>query len=50
MISSILFPRYFEPDFRPLIILILTMTFFVAIIIAKNWHYIKNYINSEWEL
>lgn len=50
MISSILFPGYFEPDFRPIIILILTMIFFLAIIIAKNWRYIKNNINNEWEL
>ena len=49
MISSILFPKYFEPDFRPIIILITVMTFFIAYVIKKNWNYIKNDINNEWE-
>jgi len=49
MISSILFPRYFEPDFRPLIILITVMILFIAYVIKKNWNYIKDYIDSQWE-
>ncbi len=50
MISSILNPGVFEPDFRPMIILILAMTFSIAYVIKKNWNDIKDDFDSDWEL
>jgi hypothetical protein len=49
MISSILFPGPFEPDFRPIIILISAMVFSVTYVIKKNWNDIKNDFDSDWE-
>ena len=49
MISSILFPGPFEPDFRPIIILILAMTFSIAYVIKKNWNDIQDDFDNQWE-
>ena len=49
MISSILNPGVFEPDFRPMIILILAMIFSITYVIRKNWNDIKNDFDSDWE-
>ena len=49
MISSIFFPGPFEPDFRPIIILISAMAFFIAYVIRKNWDYIQDEFNNDWE-
>jgi hypothetical protein len=49
MTSSIIFPGPFEPDFRPMIILIIAMTFSIAYAIKKNWNDIKDDIDKEWE-
>jgi hypothetical protein len=49
MISSILFPGPFEPDFRPMIILILSMIFSIAYVIKKNWNDIQDEFNNDWE-
>lgn len=49
MISSILNPSYFEPDFRPIIGLILVMIILTVGVIISNWHNIKNDIDSDWE-
>jgi hypothetical protein len=49
MISSIIFPGPFEPDLRPMIILIAAMVFSITYAIRKNWDYIKDDIDSDWE-
>jgi len=48
-IKQILFPGFFEPDFRPIIILMLFMILFILNFIKKNWDNIKHYTDSQWE-
>jgi hypothetical protein len=49
MISSILNPGPFEPDFRPMIILVLAMTLSIAYAIKRNWNDIKDDFDNDWE-
>ena len=48
-IKQILFPGFFDPDFRPFIILITVMIFSITYVIKKNWDNIKYDIDSQWE-
>jgi len=50
MISSVLNPDVFEPDFRPLIGLLLVIIFSISIVVIKNWKCFRNDFDSDWEL
>jgi hypothetical protein len=47
--TSILFPGSFEPDLRPMIILVVIMISSIYYVIKKNWNDIKDDFNSDWE-
>ena len=47
--TSILFPGSFEPDLRPLIILVAIMISSIYYVIKKNWNDIKDDFDSDWE-
>ena len=49
MISSILNPGVFEPDFRPIIGVFLILTILIIITLIKHWDYFKNDFYSDWE-
>lgn len=50
MILSILNPAFYEADFRPIIGSILIMILSLIVIVKKNWHYLKDYFDSDWEI
>jgi len=43
-------PGLFEPDFRPLIYLLLVMISSLLVVVIKNWKHFKRDFDSEWEL
>jgi hypothetical protein len=49
MISSILFPGPFEPDFRIPILIVISMIIYIRSYIKKNWDYIQDELDSDWE-
>jgi hypothetical protein len=49
MISSILFPKPFEPDFRIPIIIVISIIVYIRSYIKKNWDYIQDELDSDWE-
>ena len=49
MVSSILNPGVFEPDFRPIIGALLIITIPIVFILIKHWDYFKNEFYSDWE-
>ena len=50
MISSILNPAFYEPDFRPIIGALLIITIPIVVMLIKYWDYFKNDLDSDWEL
>jgi hypothetical protein len=49
MISSILFPGPFEPDFRIPIFIAISMIVYIRSYIKKNWNDIQDEFSSDWE-
>ena len=49
MISSILFPGPFEPDFRIPNLISISMIVYIISYIKKNWDYIQDELDSDWE-
>ena len=49
MISSLLNPGVFEPDFRPFIGLIIMLSLCIGGILIKYWDLFKKDLDSDWE-
>jgi len=47
--KTLFFPGPFDPDFRILIIVVTSMIVYIKSYIKKNWDYIQDELDSDWE-
>jgi hypothetical protein len=49
IIKKIFLPGPFDPDLRLLIIILASMIFYMRNYIKRNWDYIQDELDSDWE-
>jgi hypothetical protein len=49
IIKKIFLPGPFDPDLRLPIIILVSMIFYMRNYIKKNWEYIQDELDSDWE-
>ncbi len=49
LIKQIILPGPFDPDLRLPIIILISMIFYMRNYIKRNWDYIQDELDSDWE-